>query len=241
MKNKKSFILYLDQQGLFNKLPDDIAGKLIKHIFSYVNCENPETDELIIEVAFASIKQSLKRDLNKWEAQIKQRSEAGKKSAEKRANEKQRKATGVKFVERDSTDSVNDSDSDSEVIKDLSVSDRDLKQDDIAFAEWFFTKLKEVNPKQKRPSKSAFDKWADSVRLMRVADDRTYQEMSNLFLWANSNEFWKGNIQSVQKFRKHWDMLTVQKNKDQSQPIKQTELDEVLDDKSWADNIDDII
>lgn len=106
-KDKKSFILYLDQQDLFNKLPDEIAGKLIKHIFSYVNCEDPEANDLLLDVAFSPIKQSLKRDLNKWQTQLKQRSEAGKKSAEKRANDKQRKATTVESRSTKSTDSVN--------------------------------------------------------------------------------------------------------------------------------------
>ena len=127
-KDKKSFILYLDQQDLFNKLPDEMAGKLIKHIFSYVNCENPEANDLLLDVAFSLIKQSLKRDLNKWESQLKQRSEAGKKSAEKRANDKQRNATTVKSRSTKSTDSVNvsvsvnDSVSVSEVIKDTVTS-----------------------------------------------------------------------------------------------------------------------
>ena len=126
-KDKKSFILYLDQQDLFNKLPDEIAGKLIKHIFSYVNCENPEANDLLIDVAFSAIKQSLKRDLAKYESKVKQWSEAGKKSAAARANEKQRKATTVKSRSTVSTDSVNvsvsvnDSVSDSEVIKDIVV------------------------------------------------------------------------------------------------------------------------
>ena len=58
-KDKKSFILYLDQQDLFNKLPDEVAGKLIKHIFSYVNCENPEANDLLIDENATSIKRSL--------------------------------------------------------------------------------------------------------------------------------------------------------------------------------------
>tara|TARA_R110000796_G_scaffold33154_1_gene86243 strand:+ start:586 stop:1338 length:753 start_codon:yes stop_codon:yes gene_type:complete len=92
MDNKKSFILYLDQKELFDSLPDEIAGKLIKHIFSYVNCEDPVSDDLIITVAFASIKQSLKRDLKKWESSITQRSEAGKISAARRAEKKAKEA-----------------------------------------------------------------------------------------------------------------------------------------------------
>jgi hypothetical protein len=46
-KDKTSFILYCDQQGVFNQLPDDIAGKLIKHIFAYVNDENPVTTDFV--------------------------------------------------------------------------------------------------------------------------------------------------------------------------------------------------
>ncbi|MFT4804551.1 MAG: hypothetical protein ACI9YE_001755 [Psychroserpens sp.] len=104
MSDKKSFILYLDQKELFDSLPDEIAGKLIKHIFSYVNCEEPTSDDLIINVAFASIKQSLKRDLKKWESSISQRSEAGKISAAKRAEKKANEvATNPTSVESRST------------------------------------------------------------------------------------------------------------------------------------------
>lgn len=67
-QDKKSFLLYADQQSIFSKLPDDVAGKLIKHIFSYVNDENPETDDLILNIAFEPIKLQLKRDLEKYES-----------------------------------------------------------------------------------------------------------------------------------------------------------------------------
>jgi hypothetical protein len=86
-KDKKSFILYVDQKDLFNKLPDDIAGKLIKHIYSYVNDEDPKAEELIIEIAFEPIKQQLKRDLKLFEDVKVKRSEAGKVGASKRWNE----------------------------------------------------------------------------------------------------------------------------------------------------------
>ena len=38
-KDKKSFILYCDQKGVWDKLDDAQAGKLIKHIIAYVNDE----------------------------------------------------------------------------------------------------------------------------------------------------------------------------------------------------------
>ena len=75
-EEKKGFILYADQIALFKQLPNDKAGELIKHIFEYVNDNNPETDDLLINLAFTPIKQQFKRDLEKWESKkgIKSRS-----------------------------------------------------------------------------------------------------------------------------------------------------------------------
>jgi len=83
-ENKKSFILYCDQKGVWDKLDYEQAGRLIKHILSYVNDESPTAPDFITELAFEPIKQSLKRDLKKWENQYGQRVEAGRKSAEAR-------------------------------------------------------------------------------------------------------------------------------------------------------------
>lgn len=78
-KDKKSFILYCDQQGVFNMLPDEQAGKLIKHIFAYVNDENPESEDLLLTIAFEAIKTQLKRDLKKYENYIDKQKENGRK------------------------------------------------------------------------------------------------------------------------------------------------------------------
>jgi hypothetical protein len=112
---KKSFVLYSDQKELFESLPDEQAGKLIKHIFKYVNDENPISEDALVNLAFISVKASLKRDLQKWEKQVEQRSAAGKASAEKRkqslteSNEKQRPLEVVNETQRNPTDSVSDS------------------------------------------------------------------------------------------------------------------------------------
>jgi hypothetical protein len=83
-KDKKGFILYADQKELFEQLPDDKAGQLIKFIMKYVNDEDPSTDDLIINLAFTPIKQQLKRDLQKFEQTKVNRSIAGKAGADKR-------------------------------------------------------------------------------------------------------------------------------------------------------------
>jgi len=84
-EGKKSFIAYSDWDGMFQVLPDEVAGKLIKHIFSYVNDRNPESNDFVIVALFEQIKTTLKRDLAKWEQQREQRSEAGKTSAKNRS------------------------------------------------------------------------------------------------------------------------------------------------------------
>lgn len=110
-KDKKSFILYSDVQGLINQLPDDVAGRLLKHIYAYVNDENPVSDELLLNVAFEPIKMSLKRDLAKWGETREGRSKAGKASAEakrlaKEAEQNSTNSTNVDFVQQNSTNST---------------------------------------------------------------------------------------------------------------------------------------
>ena len=82
--NKKSFLLYCDLLHTVKKLNDEQAGKLFKHVLEYVNDLNPETEDIITDLCFEPIKQSLKRDLRKYESTCKKRSEAGKKGMAKR-------------------------------------------------------------------------------------------------------------------------------------------------------------
>jgi hypothetical protein len=90
MEGKKSFVLYTDQREVFDELSDQDAGRLIKHIFSYVNDENPSTEDLLLKVAFLPIKTQLKRDLKIWDEKKQQRAEAGRKGGiAKSSNAKQ--------------------------------------------------------------------------------------------------------------------------------------------------------
>ena len=76
-KDKKSFVLYSDQRSIIDMLTDEQAGKLLKHIYSYVNDEDPELDDLSLKLAFEPIKLQLKRDLKKWEDTKDNRSNSG--------------------------------------------------------------------------------------------------------------------------------------------------------------------
>jgi len=82
-KDKSSFVLYADQEEIFDYLSDEQAGQLIKTIFKYVNDENPTPEDPFVKMGFITIKQTLKRDLKKWENKLISKSNAGKMSAAK--------------------------------------------------------------------------------------------------------------------------------------------------------------
>ncbi len=121
-EEKKSFILYYDLVHTVKMLPDEDAGKLFKHVLLYVNGMNPKSDSLLIKAVFEPIKLQIERDTLAWLQTRKERSKAGKISAEKRnqtsinstsantAEQTSTKPTSVNAVQQTSTKStVNDS------------------------------------------------------------------------------------------------------------------------------------
>jgi hypothetical protein len=77
-ENKKSIIVYAEWLEQFEYLTDEEAGKLIKHFFRYVNDLNPIAPDRFTEAQFIPIKQTLKRDLDKWEKTLQERSVNGR-------------------------------------------------------------------------------------------------------------------------------------------------------------------
>ena len=59
-------------------MPKEKAGELFLHILEYVNDKNPITEDLIIQLTFEPIKQSLKRDLQKYENIVERNRNNGK-------------------------------------------------------------------------------------------------------------------------------------------------------------------
>ncbi|MCE4064312.1 DUF6291 domain-containing protein [Chryseobacterium gleum] len=77
-EDKNGFLLYKDLIHSVRKLPKEKAGELFMHILRYVNDENPETEDFIIELAFEPVKQHLKRDLKKYKTKLDKKSESGR-------------------------------------------------------------------------------------------------------------------------------------------------------------------
>lgn len=119
---KKKVIVYADWKSTFELLSDDEAGKLIKHFFRYVNDEDPEPPERLIEILFEPIKVTLKRDLEKWEIRSGNAKANGLKGGRPKSENNPTEPSGFLIDEKKPvSDSVSDSVSVS-VIKNNSLS-----------------------------------------------------------------------------------------------------------------------
>ena len=149
-ENKKSFLLYCDLLHTVKKLNDEQAGKLFKHVLEYVNDLNPETEDILLQVCFEPIRQSLKRDLQKYEKIREKKREAGKIGATKRwqnmADAKSVKSDIAKIAV-----SVSDS---------VSVNDKDIYR---AFAHLSMS-VDEFNKLEKDYTKQQIDGVCDAIQ-----------------------------------------------------------------------------
>ena len=107
-KEKNSFLLYCDIIHTVEKLDDVQAGKLFKHLLKYVNDQNPTPENALVEIAFEPIKQSLKRDLIKYETIRERNSENAKKRWNATASDRIPKVPNN--TKNADSDSVSDSD-----------------------------------------------------------------------------------------------------------------------------------
>lgn len=85
---------------------------------------------------------------------------------------------------------------------------------------FLFEEMKKNNPEVKTPD---FDKWADEVRKMVDLDGRKEEQVKNMIIWSQSNDFWKGIVLSTKKLREKYDQMKVQA----LQPVKKN---------SWQQN-----
>jgi hypothetical protein len=185
-ENKKSFTAYCDWNNTFNSLPDDKAGQLVKHLFAYVNDENPETDDLLINAVFANIKATLKRDLVKWN----EKSEKNKQIALDRWNKKANESTNVianvcERIKSDAnyTDSVSDSVSDKDINKVNSKANLEIRS--LAFKN---SLIPFKNKYQIDLLKNFFEYWTEpnpSKTKMRFELERTWSIERRLTNWAS--------------------------------------------------------
>src|SRR4030042_2543276 len=117
-QGKKSIVVYADWISIFSGLEDDEAGRLIKHFFQYVNDTDPEPPDRLTKLLFEPIKQTLKRDLKKYEG----------KKAQNAANARKRweikNTIASNGIQSDAKHADSDSDSDSDSDRDININNK---------------------------------------------------------------------------------------------------------------------
>jgi hypothetical protein len=90
-------------------------------------------------------------------------------------------------------------------------------ESDRASATWMFSLIQALDPKAREPN---FDKWANTIRLMRETDQRSDVEIRAVFQWANADSFWRANILSPDKLRDKFSQLRLQMERKTHEPSK---------------------
>ena len=106
---------------------------------------------------------------------------------------------------------------DKKKIKDKNLTSNNFTDRDFACAKEIYQRVLNTAEHTKPPN---FEKWANSIRLMREQDKLTHEQIWRVFDWANRDDFWKTNILSPDKLRKQFAQLEAKMNST-SQP-KQT-------------------
>ena len=155
--NKNSFTAYCDWGNVFDKLTDEQLGKLTRHIWDYVRDKNPETDDQITELLFIPIRDSLKRDLKKWEKRCEINREVGKKGGRPKKTDNPKNPMGYLETERliskpKKPDNDNDNDNDN-------VSNNKRIPSYSEFESYALTKRPEVDTTH---LKAKFESWVEA-------------------------------------------------------------------------------
>ena len=99
----------------------------------------------------------------------------------------------------------NDKNDNKDLVEDLPQRSKfKFLDDDYRCAEWIYSLVVKVATSTKKPN---FESWANTIRMMRELDKLTYQDISDVFTWANKDSFWATNILSVTKLRKQFPQL----------------------------------
>ena len=109
--------------------------------------------------------------------------------------------------------------------------------DDLKAARWIHAMRLTVNSSLNEPK---WVEWANTIRLMRLQDNRTHFEICDLFKWANRNDFWKDNILSPSSLRKQWDQLaTKRKRSDENAAAKGVKDKVGFNNTDWINGVFD--
>ena len=132
-KDQKGFIVYGDNEIIFDRLTDEEAGQLLKGMTKYFNSgTEPEFDSPLTDVVWLQIKLQMDRNADKYEKKCQKNRESIQKYWDKvkaDTNEYERIRTNTNATNRDrDKDTKTDTDRDTESVPDVFSLSRDLIQ-----------------------------------------------------------------------------------------------------------------
>ena len=196
-ENKKSVLLYCDIIHTVDKLDNETAGKLFKHYLKYINDLNPKTDNLLVEIAFEPIKQTLKRDLKKWE----KRAEISRNNGAKGGRPKTQKTQRVISKPRKPV-SVNVSVKDKDNVN-VSVKDKVIKEKQNLFTKDIYDCYNQILnyfPEHLHPKKE--ESWLKTIKDLNEIDKIPFHKILEIVKKTRADNFWSKNFLTLTKLRK---------------------------------------
>lgn len=140
---KKSVLLYCDLIHTIEKMDDKTAGEFFKHYLRYINDQEPETDNILVDITFESVKQNLKRDLRKWEKRAETSRENGKLGGRPPKVQKPKKPNGLLKNQTEPkepvTVTVNDTVTDTVNENDNIINNNDFLNESLKSRQWIET------------------------------------------------------------------------------------------------------
>ena len=99
----------------------------------------------------------------------------------------------------------------------LNLKSTQAKKSKYSFTEWdmnlshtLFEECKKIVPTTKEPD---FENWANEFRLMREIEKWHKDDILAILSWMyNEDEFWRGQVRSPQKLRKHYETMYAKRN-----------------------------
>lgn len=193
-KNKNSFLLYCNINEMIKKLSDEKAGQLFKLILAYVNDENPTIDDILLEIAFEPIKQSLKQDLKKWESIVERNKSNGIKGGRPKKEENPKNPMG--YLETQDNPKKpkkavfvfdNDIDTEKDILleKETKINKLNKRQKD------FYDELTPfVGQYEKEMIRAFYNYWSEQTSTgfkMRKETEKTWETKKRLETWNRNN------------------------------------------------------
>jgi hypothetical protein len=209
--NKKSFLLHIDSLDILDDLTNGQAGVLFKAIKAYQHNDDFPLDS-IVKIAFSPFKNQFLRDDEKYIKTCERRAIAGSKGGKQKvANASKCKQEVAKVADsnnknKNKTKNKSDKEDTSASLVQAEPKRSKFKFSDVDYqcAEWIYSLVINIAPASKKPN---FENWANTIRLMRELDKLTHDDISQVFIWANQDQFWSVNILSVAKLREKFPQL----------------------------------